>query len=65
MNDSHQAAIIHAAKNITLCSDLLHMVQIFKIAYSMSWKWRRMSSIRNGEDIGLYISNTSGWIVMM
>jgi len=53
MDDSFQAALIYAANNITLHSDLLHKVETFKIAYGTSWKLRGMSRIRNGEDIGL------------
>jgi len=53
MNDSLQSALIHAANYITLHSDLLHMVEKSKIAYGTSWKLRRMSWIRNGEDVAL------------
>jgi hypothetical protein len=63
-NDSHQNALTHAANYITLPTDLLHMVEKLKIGYVTSWKWRRMSWRRNGQDVGLKISKTSAWIFM-
>jgi len=51
INDSRQAALIHAADYITLRSDLLHMVEKLKMAYGKSSKSRRMSLVRNGEDV--------------
>jgi hypothetical protein len=53
ITDSRQAALICAANYITFRSDLLHMVEKLKIAFGMSWKCRRMSWIRNGENIGI------------
>jgi len=53
MNDSRQAVLIHAVNDISLRSNLLHMVEKLKIAYGMSWNSRRMSWIRYGEDVGL------------
>jgi len=64
INDSHQAASIHAANYITLCSDLMHMVEKLKIAYGTSWKPRRMSCMRNGEDVGLKISTPNAGLFM-
>jgi len=32
------------------------MLEIWKIAYGTSWKLRKKSSIRTGEDVGLYQS---------
>jgi len=53
MNVSRQAGIIHAANYITLRSDLPHMGKKSRIAYGTSWKGKRMSRIRNGEDVAL------------
>jgi hypothetical protein len=36
------------------------MVQIFVIAYGMSWKSRRSSWIEKGEEVELYLPKTSG-----
>jgi hypothetical protein len=35
------------------------MVEIFEIAYSTSWKLRRRSWIRKGEEVELYLPKTS------
>jgi hypothetical protein len=59
MNDSCHAAVIHASNCITLRSDMLHMVGILKIAGGISWKLRKMSWIRNGEEVGLHMSESS------
>jgi hypothetical protein len=39
--------------HISLRSDLLLKVEKLKMAYVMSWKSRRMSWIRTGEDVRL------------
>jgi len=41
-------AFLHAFTDIALRLALVHMVEILKIAYGMSWKSRRRSWIRNG-----------------
>jgi len=48
LNDDRDAAFIHASNCITLRTDLVHMVEIFKIAYVMSWKSMRRSWMRKG-----------------
>jgi len=53
MNYSPEIGSIHAANYVTLCSDLLHMVEKLKIAHGTTWKSRRMSWIRNGEDVAI------------
>jgi len=53
MTDSGLSASIHAANYITLGSDLLHMIEKSRIAYGTTWKSRRMSWIRTGEDVAL------------
>jgi hypothetical protein len=40
------------------------MVEIFEIGYGMSWKSRRRSWIRNGEEVELYLPKTSEMIHM-
>jgi len=64
MNDDYDAAYNHAANYITLCTYLLHMVEILKIAYGRSWKSPRMSWMRKGEAVGVNISKTSIRIYM-
>ena len=59
MNDDHHAAYDHAANGITLCADLVHMVEMLKIAYGRSCKSRRMKWMRMGEEVGRHISKTS------
>jgi len=59
LNDDRHATFIHVSNCITLCTDLVHMVEIFDIAYGMSWKSRRRSWIRNGEEVELYLPQPS------
>jgi len=54
---------MYASNCRTLPLDLLHMVEMLNIAYGISWKLRGMSWIRNGEEVGLYICETSRWII--
>jgi len=65
MNDNHYSAFIRASNCTTLHSDLVHMVEILKIAYCMAWKSSRTSLMRKGEEVGLYISKTSGWVYLL
>ena len=53
MNDNHHAAFIHSSNCTTLCTDLVHMIEILKIAYGRSGKLSWRSSMRNGEEVGL------------
>jgi len=64
MNDDHHGAYYDASHCITLCTDLVHMVKILKIAYGKSWESLRMSRMRNGEELGLTMSKTSVPIYM-
>ena len=64
MNDNRHTAYDHLSNCITLCTDLVHMVKMMKIAYGRSRKSRRMSWMRKGEDVGLNISKTSVQIYM-
>ena len=59
MNDDHHAAFVHASNTIPLFTDLVHMVEMLQNASGMSWDSRRMSWIRNGEEVRLNISKTS------
>jgi len=65
MNDNCNAAFINASNCITVRSDLVHMVENLKIPYGRLWQWRRMSWMRKGEEVWLYISKISGWIYML
>ena len=58
LNDDHHAAFLKVSNCITLRTDLVHMVEIFEIAYGTSWKLRRMSWIIKGEEFELYLPNT-------
>jgi len=49
---------------ITHCRDLVDMVEIFEIACGTTWKLRRRSWIRNGEEVELYMRKTSEMIYM-
>jgi hypothetical protein len=49
-----QAALIHASNGCTLRIDLVHTVEIVKCAYNWSWKLRRMSCMREAEEVKLY-----------
>jgi hypothetical protein len=55
INDSRNAALVHAANCITVRSDLLHMVEILKIAYGTSWKSRKTSWKKKGQEVQLYM----------
>ena len=54
LNDHYHVAFIHTYNWITLGSDLVHMVDIFKITYGRLWKSRRRNWIRQSENVGLY-----------
>ena len=43
----------------------MHMVEIFDIAYGKSWKSRRRSWIRQGEEVELYLPKTGEMIYML
>jgi len=64
MNDTHHGAVIDPLNCITLHSDLVHFVGILKITDGRSWTSRRMSWMRKGEEVQIYISKNSVWIVM-
>ena len=65
MNDDRHAAYDHASNCIVLCTDLVHMVEMMKIAYGRSRKSQRMSWMRKGEEVELNISRTSVRIYML
>jgi len=48
MNDDRHAEYYQAANCITLCTDLVHMVEILKIAYGRSCKSWILSLMRQG-----------------
>jgi len=64
MNDYLHASYDHGSNCIMGCTDLVHIVGILKIAYGRSWKSRRMSWMRKGEEVWLRISKTSVRIYM-
>jgi len=63
-NDDRHAAFVHASSWITLRTDLVHMVEMFEIGYGPSWKSRRRSCIRKGDEVELDLPNISEMIYM-
>ena len=59
MNDNLYSAYNHACNCIPRCTDLVHMVEMLKIAYGRSWKSQRLSWMRIGEEVGINISKNS------
>lgn len=55
MNEDRHAAFDHISHCRTLCTDLVRMVHILNILAGRSWKSQRMSQIRKGVEVGLYI----------
>ena len=64
INDNHYAAFIQTSNCITLCTDLVHEVEILKMADYQSRKSERISWMRNTEQVGLSISECRVWIYM-
>jgi hypothetical protein len=64
MNDNRHAEFIPVSNCITHRTDLVHMINIFEIACCTSWKLRKRSWIRNGEEVELYLLKTSEMIYM-
>jgi hypothetical protein len=51
----------HSARTESFFPDVRYLVEKLKIGSGTSWESRRISWIRTGQDIGLYISKTSAW----
>jgi len=64
MNNNCHADFIHVSNCITRRTDLVHMVEIFEISCSKSWKLRRRSCIRNCAEVELCLLKTSELIYM-
>jgi len=62
LSGTSYAALIHASNGITLCTDLVDMLEIFEIVYGMSWKSRRRSWMKRGEEVEIYLPKTSEMI---
>jgi len=54
LNDDCHAAFIHAFNCMMFRTDLVHVGKGLKIAYDRSWKSRRRSWMRTGEQVGIY-----------
>jgi hypothetical protein len=54
----------HSARTELFFPDVLYLVEKLKIGSGMSWESRRISWIRTGKDVGLYISKTCEWNCM-
>jgi len=57
MNASCHAALVQAANYITVCVDLLHMVENLTSAYGTSWKSRKTSWTQPDQVIGFKCLN--------
>lgn len=64
MNNVRHAAFNHASNCLTLSTDLVHLVEMLKIAYVTSGISRRMRWMRKGEPVGLNIAKMSEQIYM-
>jgi hypothetical protein len=64
MNENHHAASIHVSNYITLPTDLVHMLEVFEIAYALSRKLRRRSWVRNGGEGEQYLPKPTKMIYM-
>jgi len=64
MNNAHHAEFDQAFYCTTLCTDLMHMVEILNSAHGRSWTWRRMSWMRKGEEVGINVLKTGVQICM-
>lgn len=58
MNEDHHAPFDHVSNSITHCTDLVHMVEMLKIASGRQWKSQTITWMRKGDEIGQYISTT-------
>jgi len=54
LSNDRNHKFIHPFNWKTLRTDLVHIVEIFTIAYGMSWKLRRTSWMRKGDEVKLY-----------
>jgi len=59
LNDDRHVIFIHVSTWITLCTDLVHIVEIIEIAYGTSWTSRRKSMKLKGDEVELYLPKIS------
>lgn len=59
MTDNYYAAFVHASNCITLHSDQMNMVRIWKLINGKKWKSKKMSLIRTDEQFKQFKSQTS------
>jgi hypothetical protein len=52
MNNESYAPLHHIANYITLCTDLVHMVECWKIASGRSWKLRTVTALESMKGFG-------------
>jgi len=57
LNEDDYSAFRHTCNLLTLRPDLVHMVEIFECTYVTTWILIRMSWMRNGEKVELYLQN--------
>ena len=60
-NADRHAAFIYSFHCMTLRADLVHMVEIFEIAYGMWWQSKRRSPMRKGDKVELNFWNLVKW----
>jgi len=59
MTDDRHAAFVYWCNLMILCTDLVHMVEMLKIAYARLWKLQRMTWMRTGEEVGRNVSKAN------
>jgi len=62
MNDDCHAAFSQTFNWLTLHTDAVHMVEILNLAHGGLRKSSTSSWIRKCEEVGVYISKTTGWM---
>jgi len=64
LHDDRYDAFIHASNSITLHSDQVATVEMVEFAYGTSWKSRRQSWMRIGQEVALSFPKTIEMIYM-
>jgi len=64
LSDNRDAVFIHVSNCISSCTDLVHIVHKFEIAYGTSWKLRMRSWMKKGEEVKLCLPKTSEMMYM-
>jgi hypothetical protein len=65
VNDDRYAAFTYISKCNTLCTDLVHTVEIVEIPNGMLLNLRRRTWSRKGEEVGVYLPKPGEMIYML